>query len=197
VTFYDYNAAFRGNAFVVNQLKNTDRTDHYNSVEFTMTKRSSGRWSAIASFWAIKDYRWLCESNSTGRCSLIADNPNNDFFPLDQTWRWAGNFSGTYRMPYGIHFGAFLQSKIGIQGQRTTVFRATDPDGGTPLRQQSTVTVRIEPYGAHTGPAINVLDLRTSKEFEDVDRRARMRAVRLHPHRVIRVLTQTVALCNR
>jgi hypothetical protein len=163
VTIYDYNAAYRGSAFVNNQLKNTDRTDHYNSIEFTVTKRSSGRWSAIASFWAIKDYRWLCPATAT--CAQIPDNPNNDYFPLDTTWRWAGNLNATYRLPYGIHFGAFLQSKIGIQGQRTTIFRAADPDGGKALVQQSTVTLRMEPYGAHTGPAINVLDLRTSKEF--------------------------------
>jgi hypothetical protein len=156
ITIYDYDAAYRGTAFVNNQLKNTDRTDGYNSIEFTVTKRHSGRWSAMASFWAIKDHRWL---------TLIPDNPNNDYFPLDDSWRWAGNLSGSYRLPYDIQFGAFLQSKIGVQGQRSTVFRATDPDGGTPLRQQSTVTVRMEPYGANTGPAINVLDLRSSKSF--------------------------------
>ena len=58
-----------------------------------------------------------------------------------------------------------MQSKIGVQGQRSNIFRATDPDGGTPLRQLSTVTLRMEPYGTQTGPAINVLDLRTSKDF--------------------------------
>ena len=85
--------------------------------------------------------------------------------PLDETWRWAGNVSGSYRLPYGVQLGAFLQSKIGVLGQRTTVFRATDPDGGTPLRQLSTVTLRMDPYGAQKGPAINVLDLRLGKEF--------------------------------
>jgi len=162
VTIYDYDAAFRGSAFVNNQLKNTDRDDHFNSLEFTVTKRSSGRWSAIASFWAIKDHRWI---TGPSPFTIIPDNPNADAFAMDDTWRWAGNLSGSYRLPYDIQLGAFLQSKIGVQGQRTTIFRATDPDGGTPLRQQSTVTMRMEPYGAHTGPAINVLDLRTSKRF--------------------------------
>jgi hypothetical protein len=162
VTIYDYDPAFRGAAFVVNQLQNTPRDDHFQSVEFTLTKRSSGRWSVITSFWAIKDHRWI---TGPSPLTIIPDTPNADYFPLDETWRWAGNVSGSYRLPYGVQFGVRLQSKNGVQGQRTTIFRATDPDGGTPLRQLSTVTLRMEPYGAQTGPAINVLDLRTSKEF--------------------------------
>jgi hypothetical protein len=68
-------------------------------------------------------------------------------------------------MPWGVQFGAFLQSKSGFQGQRTTIFRKQDPDGGPSLAQLNTITLRMEPFGAHTGPAINVLDLRTSKEL--------------------------------
>jgi hypothetical protein len=165
VTIYDYDAAYRGAAFVQNQLQNTPRNDHYNSIEFTITKRSSGRWSAIASYWAIKNHRWIPTNNTTSPYSIIPDNPNGDLNALDETWRWAGNVSGSYRLPYGVQLGAFLQSKIGVRGQRTTIFRATDPDGGTPLRQQTTVTLRMEPLGAQTAPAINVFDMRASKEF--------------------------------
>ena len=132
VTIYDYDAAYRGAAFVVNQLQNTPRDDHFQSAEFTVTKRYSERWSAIASFWAIKDHRWI---TGPSPLTIIPDTPNADYFPLDETWRWAGNVSGNYRLPYGVQFGVRLQSKIGVQGQRTTIFRATDPDGGTPLRQ--------------------------------------------------------------
>jgi hypothetical protein len=168
VTIYDYDPAYKGAAFVVNQLQNTTRGDHYHSVELTMTKRSSGRWSAIASFWAVKNHRWIPTSTaspSPSPYSIIPDNPNGDYFPLDTTWKWAGNVSGSYRMPWGVQFGAFLQSKSGFQGQRFNIFAATDPDGGPSLKQLSTVTLRLEPWGAHTGPAINVLDLRTSKDF--------------------------------
>ena len=42
-----------------NQLMNSDRNDQYQTIEFTVTKRMSGRWSAIASFWAVKYDAWL------------------------------------------------------------------------------------------------------------------------------------------
>jgi hypothetical protein len=110
----------------------------------------------MGSFWATKNHRWLQQ---------YADNPNDEYFPLDETWNWASNISGSYRFPWDVNVGAYLQSKIGVLGQRTNIFRATDPDGGTPLRQLSTVTLRLEPYGAQQGPAITILNLRATKMF--------------------------------
>jgi hypothetical protein len=156
VTIYDYDPALRGNLFVRNELHNSPRDDHYQTIEFSLTKRASGRWSAIASFWAIKNHAWL---------TRLPDDPNNDLFALDDTWKWAGNFSGTYQMPWGVQFGAFVQSKIGVRGQRTNIFRAVDPDGGPRLNQLSTVTLRLEPFGAQKGAAINIVNLRASKNF--------------------------------
>src|SRR5260221_2044057 len=111
----------------------------------------------MGSFWMTKNHAWR---------TLLPDNPNNDYFPLDQSWTWAGNLSGSYRLPWDVQFGAYLQSKIGFQGGRTNVFRATDPDGGLALKQLTTVTVNLEPFGTEKGPAINILDLRSSKQFK-------------------------------
>ena len=110
----------------------------------------------MGSFWMTKHHRNL---------SLFPDNPNNDYFNVAEQWTWASNLSGSYRLPWDVQFAAFLQSKVGVQGQRTNVFRAADPDGGTPLRQQTTVTLRLEPFGAQQGPAITLLNLRASKIF--------------------------------
>jgi hypothetical protein len=156
VTLFDYDPAFRGAAFVRNELHNSDRDDHFQTIEFTVTKRASGRWSAMASFWATKYHSWLVQ---------LADNPNNDLNALDEAWRWAGNFSGSYQLPWGVQFSAFVQSRIGVQGQRTAIFRAVDPDGGPRLRQLSTVTLRLEPFGTQRGPAIHAVNLRSSKQF--------------------------------
>jgi hypothetical protein len=156
VTIWDYDPAFRGAAFVRNEQQNTDRDDNFQTIEFTVTKRMSSRWSAMASFWAIKNHLWL---------TMFDDDPNQDYFPLDETWKWAGNFSGTYTMPYGVQFGAFVQTKVGILGQRTNIFRAVDPDGGPRLNQLSTVTLRLEPRGSQKSDAIHVVNLRASKNF--------------------------------
>jgi hypothetical protein len=156
VTIYDYDPAYRGAAFVRNEQRNTDRDDRFQTIEFTLTKRTSGRWGAMASFWAIKNHRWLVTHN---------DDPNSDLNALDETWKWAGNISGSYSMPGGVQLGAFVQSKVGLQGQRTNIFRAVDPDGGPRLNQLSTVTLRLEPYGSQQSPAIHVFNLRASKQF--------------------------------
>jgi hypothetical protein len=157
ITIWDYDAAYRGSAFVANQQQNSPFTSGYQSLEFTVTKRGTGRWFGMGSFWVTKKHRYS---------NLIPDNPNNDYFPIDNSWTWAGNVSGSYRFPWDINVGAYLQSKVGFQGQRTNTFRATDPDGGTPLRQLSTVTVNLDSYGDQVGPAISILDFRASKQFQ-------------------------------
>jgi hypothetical protein len=111
----------------------------------------------MASFWMTKKHRYT---------TLIPDDPNKDYFPIDDSWSWAGNVSGSYRFPWDVQLGAYLQSKIGFQGLRTNTFRAADPDGGTPLRQLSTISVNLEPFGTQVGPAISILDLRASKQFQ-------------------------------
>ena len=158
VTIYDYDPRFAGAAFVQNEQQNTDREDWYQTIEFTVTKRTSSRWGAMASFFAIKQHVWP-------NAALFEDDPNVDLNALDETWNWAGNFTGTYRAPLGIQLGAFYQAKVGILDQRTVIFRATDPDGGPPLRQLSTVTLKMEEKGAQKTDAIHVVNLRASKYF--------------------------------
>ena len=156
VTIWDYDPAYRGAAFVANERLNSPRTDHYQSMEFTLTKRTAGRWFGMGSFWATKHHRWLQQ---------YPDNPNEDYFPLAEQWTWGSNLSGNYRFPWDVNVGAYLQSKVGVQGGRTNIFRAADPDGGTPLRQLTTVTLRLEPFAAQQGPAITILNMRASKVF--------------------------------
>ena len=156
VTFYDYSAVYRGAAFVSTQLTNTPQNDRYRSMEFTLTRRTSGRWSAQASYFVTKNHRLIQQT---------VNSPNDEFFPWDDRWNWAGIITGTYRLPYDIAISGFLQSKSGLYGQRTNLFRQVDPDGGTPIAQLSTVTLRLEPYGSRQLAAQNILSLRSSKEF--------------------------------
>ncbi len=157
VTFYDYNRSYFGAAFVQNLQTNSVNSDRFDSVEFTVTKRSSGRWMGQVSYFVVKDRRWLVGTINT---------PNDNFFPVDEAWRWAGTVTGSYRMPGDVVVSGFLQSRSPILGQRTYIFRSADPDGGPPIAQSSTVTLRLEPYGSQKLSALNILNLRASKDVK-------------------------------
>lgn len=156
VKIYDYNAAFRGAAFVGNQQLNrpSDRSDRFQTVEFTLNKRNVGRWGASTSLTLTKNHRYLVG---------IPSSPNDNYFPLDETTTWGYKVSGSYRLPRDFTFSGVFDVQPGLKGQRTYVFRSADPDGGPALRQLSTVTLRLEPYGSQTGPIRPAANLRLSK----------------------------------
>jgi hypothetical protein len=156
VTVYDYDPAYRGAAFVRNVLVNSPNTDNIQTAEVSLTKRSSRRWTAQGSFFMVKNNRWDV---------LNIDNPNQAYFPKDLTWDWGSNLSASYMLPFDVRFSTFVQSKAGAKGARTNIFRAADPDGGTPLRQLSTVTLRLEPLGSQRTPTMTSINLRLGKEF--------------------------------
>lgn len=148
VTFYDFDPAYRGAAFVANQRQNSKNRDHYQTVEFSVTKRMSNRWMGVGAFWFTKNHFWLQRMQAT---------PNQEIFPMDETWSWAGTVSGSYRFPGDIVGSGFLQARAGTPGHRTFVFRN--------LPQMGTVTLPLEEFGAQRGPAIVMVNLRGSKQF--------------------------------
>jgi Carboxypeptidase regulatory-like domain len=156
VTLYDYAAAYAGGAFVSNKRVNAVNTDRFNTVEFTVTRRATDRWMGQISYFAVKNHRWL---------EGVYQSPNNEFFPLDDTWSWAGNISGTYRLPYDVSVSGFLQSQAGVKGQRTNIFRTADPDGGPSITRNGNTTIRLEPYGSQSLSAFNILNFRANKDF--------------------------------
>lgn len=156
VTLYDYSAAYRGAAFVRNVQVNADTVEKYHTLEAAINRRLVGKWMASASGFIVKNHRWLEKDFAT---------PNDDPFPLDQTWGWGMNLSGMYRLPADIRLAVFLQAKNGVRGQRTTRFTAVDPDGGLRLTQLASVTLRMEEYGAQSTPAITSANLRISKDL--------------------------------
>jgi Carboxypeptidase regulatory-like domain len=158
ITLRDYAAAYRGAAFDFRKRVNAENDDRFHSVEFTLTKRSSDRWMGQISYFVVKNHRWL---DGTG----IIVNPNDEFFPLDETWNWAGTVSASYRLPYHVSVSGFLQSKAGVKGQRTYIFRTADPDGGPAISNNGNTTIRLEPYGAQSLSAFNILNFRANKDF--------------------------------
>ena len=165
VTFYDYDAAFRGATFVAAQFQTRVNDDHFNTGEITFTKRRSDRWSVITSFTATKNNRWI---------DAIAESPNDLYFPIDETLEWAFKLAGSYMLPARIEASALYDIFNGDRGQRTYLFGATDPDGGTPLRSLSTLNLRLEPFGEREGPARHNLNFRVGRAFE-VGRGKRLR----------------------
>ncbi len=156
VTFADYSAAYRGAGFVNTQIVNATNTDRYHSIETTLTRRFSSRWTGQVSYFAVKNHRWIAS---------VFNSPNDEFFPLDETWSWAGNVTGSYRLPGDVSVSGFLQSRNGLKGQRTYIFRQVDPDGGPSIAQNGNTTLRLEPYGTEKLSAQNILNLRASKDF--------------------------------
>lgn len=158
VTIYDYEAAFRGSQFVGSKRLNrpSGQDNWFQTLEFTAIKRMTGRWSLTTSFSATRNHRWI---------SGISQSPNDDYFPVDESWEWDYKASGTYRLPRGITFSPTLNVYNGVPGQRTYVFRAADPDGGPRLQSLNTVNLRLEPFGATKGPLRSLMNLRVSKAF--------------------------------
>jgi hypothetical protein len=164
ITLYDYAPSFAGANFVSNKRVNSDRTDRYNSFEFTLTKRASSRWMGQVSYFVVKNHRWL-NGSCCGDTSAVVSTPNDEFFPLDETWSWAGNVSASYRLPYDVSVSGFLQSKSGVKGQRTYQFTTNDPDGGARIAQLGSIEPRLEPYGSQSLQAYNILNFRANKDF--------------------------------
>jgi hypothetical protein len=161
VTIWDFDPAFAGAKFVQNVLRNyPSLNDHYQTIQFAMTKRQSNRWSATAAVWATKWHQHLVIANN-----LDPSNPNNDANAVDEQLRWAWNLTGTYSLPWDVQLAAYAQGKIGIVAARTNLFGAVDPSGGPSLHQQSTVTQNMDAPGSDRGAAINVVNLRASKSF--------------------------------
>jgi hypothetical protein len=125
------------------------RPDTFQTVEFAVAKRYSKRWNGQASFWQTKNHEWI---------QAISPSPNDDRFPIDNTWNWEARASGTYSLRWGIDISGFYRAQSGIPGQRTESF-------SSPQLVQGSVTLRMEPYGTQRGPVIQIVNLKFAKTF--------------------------------
>lgn len=158
ITVYDFDPAYRGAAFVRNMNINTspDREDTFKNIEVMLTKRQTGKWFANTSFLVTKNHRFLVK---------VVQSPNDLINDLDETWDLSFRLAGGYRLPLGINVSTLYQAYSGLQRQRTNVFRAADPAGGPRLPSSSTITLRMEPFGATRGEARHIVNLRAAKDF--------------------------------
>ncbi len=152
VTLYTYPASYNTSAFNQFEVMNaaSNRPDTFNTFEAAVTKRYSKKWNAQSSFWMTKNHAWII---------AIPQSPNDDRYPIDNTWNWEARASGLYNLPWGIEVSGFYRAQSGIPGQRTESF-------SSPLLLQGSVTLRMEPYGAERGPVISTTNIKVAKTIK-------------------------------
>jgi hypothetical protein len=148
-TVWDYDAAYRGSNFVASQRVNRpdDRDQWSHTLEAVLTRRTSERWGMMGTVAFEKNHRWLVG---------VVQSPNDEYFPIDETWSWQGKLTGNYQLPWALNLSGTFQIYNGIQSQRTYLFRG--------LPSLGTVTIRREPYGAIAGTERSLLNLRIAKD---------------------------------
>jgi hypothetical protein len=151
VTVYTYP---KGSGTNSNQVLNTpsSRPDTYNSLEFGVTKRYSSRWNGLALFWITKNHRWI------QGLSGIAGSPNDDRFPIDNTWNWEARGNVSYNLPKGFQILSFYRAQSGTPAQRLSVFNSS-------ALSQGSTTLRMSPFGQYRGPVVSTLNVKVSKTF--------------------------------
>ena len=153
VTFWDFDPEYQGAAFEPNSPVNRDgdHDDTYKGFELTLTKRQSNGWMALGSFQMIKNHVW-------NGLSATPSSPNDEFFPLDETWDWSGKLMGSYRAPYEITVSALYNFLAGVPRQRTYAFRN--------VPNAVTVTLPLEELGAQRDPAQHVVNLKAMQPIQ-------------------------------
>jgi hypothetical protein len=151
VTVYTY---AKGSGTTANKVVNnpSNRPDIFNTFEVGVTKRYSKRLTALASFWSTKNHRWI--QGTAG----VAGSPNDDPFPIDDTWNWEARADVTYNLPKGFQIASFYRAQSGVPGQRVSAFNSSA------LAQGST-TIRMGPFGEYRGPVIGTLNFKIAKDF--------------------------------
>jgi hypothetical protein len=156
ITFYDYDPAYRGAAFVQNQNTNRDSAhdDWYRNFELGLRKRAGGKFLPItASFLATKNHRWLIG---------VPQSPNDNLFNIDQTWAYTLKVNGGYELPYGVTAAVDFSAYSGVPAQQTFLF----PSSGQFPSSTGGLTLRVGPYGAVAAPARYMTSARASKTLK-------------------------------
>jgi hypothetical protein len=151
VTLFTYPSSYASSSFNQFEVMNApgNRPDTYNTFEVAVTKRYSKRWNVQGSFWMTKNHEWI---------QAVSPTPNDDRFPIDDTWNWEARASGIYNLPWGFELSGFYRAQSGLPGQRTESF-------SSPLLLQGAVTLRMEPFGTERGPMISLTNFKVAKNI--------------------------------
>jgi hypothetical protein len=156
VAVYTYNKSVGS---TINEVISTpaSRPDQYNTIEVGLTKHYSRRWNGFVAYWLTKNHRWI-----QGMAGLVG-SPNDNPFPIDDTWNWDFRAAGTYNMPWHFEVASLFRMESGTPGQRTLkVNDATLAQGST--------TLRVGSFRQNRGPIIPLWNLEFSRRFTVHDR---------------------------
>jgi hypothetical protein len=159
LTILTYPASLRSDAGNQAMFVNrTDRPDIFNNLEFTVTKRKSSNWSALAALSLTKNHKWLSTAGVFAASQSAAQPvaPYQTAFGLDETLDYSVKSHFTYDFPHDVSFGLNYRYLAG------TAAYAVDQIAGVP--QLGTVTIPLEPFGTRRNPGLSVLDVRGAKD---------------------------------
>jgi hypothetical protein len=137
---------------VATVVQTVDRPERFRTVEASIVKRLSNRWSANVG----GAYTWLHDFPNTvggGINNGYPFNPNG-LFDAEHT-RWDFKVSGIYDGPWGIRFSPVFRHQAGAVFGRSTSVSSTNPVLGA-------TTVYMTGYDLRQDN-ISILDLRTEK----------------------------------
>ena len=162
ITLLGVPAAQAANFPLTQVTMNTPRFSRYKTVEASMVKRMSERWSAQAggSFTWAHDFP-----------GAYPNNPNATF---DQdTTRWDLKLSGTYEAPWRVRISPLLRHQAGANFARQI---STGSAAATAAGAIFSGTIDAEPLNSRRHDNITVLDIRADRGF-DVGGGVRVRAL--------------------
>ena len=149
---------------VLNELQNTPGHDDFYTVEFSASKRATGRWSMSGSF----AYRWNLDNSASyfgNSLRALQDvSTPNDLINTDNGrynfTTWAAKINGTYQAKYGIQITPSLRNQSGQPYGRTI------SAGTTNGINYGTARILVEPIDTHRQDNMTIIDVRVEKSFK-------------------------------
>ena len=165
LTFYGIPNSQAADFPIIETQMNVDQHARYKTIEVSMNKRPSRRWSASAGF----GYTWMRDfPNGPQR------NPNNP--GVEDRTLWTFKATGSYEAPWQIRISPVLRHQSGANYARTVTISAPAALGLTATSSQTAGTIAyVEPMNANREDNVWVFDVRAEKSLS-LTSRIRLRA---------------------
>jgi hypothetical protein len=141
-----------------NVVQNTPRFSRYKTIEGSVSRRLSNRWSLQAG----GSHTWGRDFPGTPVNAQGYPNTPNGTFD-EPTTRWDFKVSGTYEGPLGIRFSPLLRHQAGLNFARQITVAAT---AASAVGAIFSGTINVEPLNSRRQDNITVLDLKTERAFQ-------------------------------